>query len=740
MTVNVSGDIPPVHPQIPKEEIKKDTTVGRDQIPAAKNPHPSIQNVDQRLAEVKNQTLVLTNEQISAIQQAVNSNDSAYLKQHLTPTTIAAYNRQAHLPLLHYCILCQNKDATQLVLSHKTDLDVVDNQGDSAVHIAANDYDIDFLRLVLEGGCSPNVHNNEVNTPLHHAAIRDQGFIQLLLDKDANPKALNNNGYTPGLLAKIRNKPENAELLRKASQGFDDIWAKTKMLGHRFGLTSKVQVGNREVKIGGFHPKYTWKELERSIRAWMKDPSFFVPYYKDGTPVLNEEDMEDICLAIRQGDSANPIDPQRVEDGDLIMIQSGYQGHATSVVNCEEIICFADRSDDHGRPGIIVYELLEQDLLPRDKLLQEFTKSLGSETNAPFNNQKLRSPPYMREIDYLPHQYQDAANCAWASSAKLSFRAALYAKLKSKGVSLPIAKQYSLLMYKTWTPFDRRMGLQEYMSDPYLLKDKHTLKMEGIDRSDILQQVYLKSLHPRFAPVMGDLLATGEINARGPRKIGKRGETALHIAVISRNIPLVHDLIAKGLDVNSQDKNGTTPFHIACAIGDPVLIDALSPNAIANVSDLSGVTPLHIAAVRGDAELMRSLLIKKADCFAIDTNSRNALHYATQNPNPDVVKALIEAGTPPWLGDKQGVTPLHIACAYGHYELVRDLLNEEYVDPNAKDEFGNTPFTLACQWNQPTLIELMLEKGANLEAGLAAASKYNNQAIVKLLQSKKKAS
>lgn len=693
-------------------------TISRTQIPPAETQHQPLANIEDKLQEIKDHETPLNPE---ALRNAVNTNDLAYLKKYLTPAKLSAYNRQEGRPLLNTAIFSQNREVIAFILSLKTELDACDKAGgDSPIHIAVAIRNEEILELLLKAKCSPNLKDRSGNTPLHDASMGKISIIKILLAHGANPKVVNHIGETPSRVA-LKANPQNAKVLREANQEFEEAVERTKMLGLRFGLNEDIQVDGQKMKLGGaWRSEYTWPELEKSIQSWMESPAFFSPLNEYGKPLLDDTDMQEILAAVRQGYSGNPIDPK----AQLIMLRAGTVEHHTSVVASPTHICECNRGGGSGlRPGIIMYEFLEQDLISRKELLKVFQYSVGS----PLYRAEFRKPPYVREVHYIPHKDQSGPTCSWAQ-AKLAFRAALQLKLeekKVKGMSHEIAKQMSFGMYKSFTTFDREKGVSEYLCDPYLAKaDSH------FDKNKILRFVFRKTINTRFFPIMNTLLSNAQMDVT---KESKTLETPLHIAVKTRNYPQIHALLAQGLDVNKGDIKGVTPFHLACAMGDPYILQAMLSTADLNKPNGEGYTPLHIAAQFGNPFLVQHLLSNNANPLAVANSGQNALHLAAKNPHPQVINMLVQAGVNVAAYDREGVSPLHIACANGNAALAKFLLEHE-ANPNIKDARGDTPFTLACQWESPELIDEMVQRGANLKQGIEAATKVKNVAILTRLK------
>ncbi|MGF1448161.1 MAG: ankyrin repeat domain-containing protein [Opitutales bacterium] len=113
--------------------------------------------------------------------------------------------------------------------------------------------------------------------------------------------------------------------------------------------------------------------------------------------------------------------------------------------------------------------------------------------------------------------------------------------------------------------------------------------------------------------------------------------------------------------------------------------------------------PIHTAARNRDAESVRRLLAEGTPVDLLNGRASNgdggnsALWFAAQGPLPEglpVARALVEAGADMNLVCEHGWTPLHIAAAWGHLEVVQYLV-ERGADPTPPDINGQTPQQLA---------------------------------------------
>ena len=84
--------------------------------------------------------------------------------------------------------------------------------GESSIHEAAFDGNIEAVKQHIAGGTDVNAKNKYERTPLHHAAYSGHKEIaELLIEKGADVNAKDHNGETPLDVA----EGETADLLRK---------------------------------------------------------------------------------------------------------------------------------------------------------------------------------------------------------------------------------------------------------------------------------------------------------------------------------------------------------------------------------------------------------------------------------------------------------------------------------------------------------------------------------------------
>ena len=193
------------------------------------------------------------------------------------------------------------------------------------------------------------------------------------------------------------------------------------------------------------------------------------------------------------------------------------------------------------------------------------------------------------------------------------------------------------------------------------------------------------------------LIARSNINAQN----NYDGETALHIAIGSKNRKMVELLLAAGASLDLADKKGRKALMVGLGAGDDV-IQTMLDNAIVNRAKPNvPATPTVMAADK--------------DRALFDAFGALAL---SANPNWQKVEELLNAGASGRYADKEGFTALikltHINNALPLREdILQTLLARSDVNARAN---GATALHHATIWENRRLVELLIAAGADLNA------------------------
>lgn len=144
--------------------------------------------------------------------------------------------------------------------------------------------------------------------------------------------------------------------------------------------------------------------------------------------------------------------------------------------------------------------------------------------------------------------------------------------------------------------------------------------------------------------------------------VNDRGETALHMAISTRNRTLVRFLLHQDIDVTTCTDEGATPLHFACAHNDLRLVSSL----------------LHRYWLNGEHD---------KTIHKLTTNGDNALHFAAHWGNVRIAKRLVRAGVDYTCKNKEGNTPLDYANQFDYpafAQYITDVIAQEQTKIKAQ--------------------------------------------------------
>ena len=186
-------------------------------------------------------------------------------------------------------------------------------------------------------------------------------------------------------------------------------------------------------------------------------------------------------------------------------------------------------------------------------------------------------------------------------------------------------------------------------------------------------------------------------------RAGKSGLTALHYAVRRDNQEVVQMLIDAGADVGAKDASGNTVMREAVYlhyIGNVKIL--VRAGAGFHVTDQNRDAYLSLAAADGCSRMVRYLLgLPEVDVNHADADGWTALHHCTSQPDPEIAttQMLLAAGADIEARNRQGCTPLLLACGRSHQYVVSivEVLVQAGADLCARDARGDTCLILAVR-------------------------------------------
>lgn len=192
-----------------------------------------------------------------------------------------------------------------------------------------------------------------------------------------------------------------------------------------------------------------------------------------------------------------------------------------------------------------------------------------------------------------------------------------------------------------------------------------------------------------------------------------RGESPLTIG-IDHGIPVLEWLI-NDENINYKNNDGDTPIIIAIREdAKPEIITFLiDKGAKINTRNKNGWTPLHEAVILGNGNIISILNQNEADFFSINNNGENAFDLVfdrgVEYTENIVTSELVD------LRNSRENTPLFYAIDRGSPDIVQVLLDKG-ADINASNVNGETPLHQAITTDNIVISNMLISRGSNIEA------------------------
>ena len=137
---------------------------------------------------------------------------------------------------------------------------------------------------------------------------------------------------------------------------------------------------------------------------------------------------------------------------------------------------------------------------------------------------------------------------------------------------------------------------------------------------------------------------------------------------------------------------------------------------ISAASLAAATSELADAAMNRNKAAVRSLLLKKVDVNATQTDGTTALHWAVRADDLETADLLLRVGANVSAANREGVMPMQLAATNGSATMIERLIKAG-ADPNASlSKFHDTALMFAARTGKADAIKVLVDNGAQVNA------------------------
>ncbi|KAL3890501.1 hypothetical protein ACJMK2_002783 [Sinanodonta woodiana] len=233
-------------------------------------------------------------------------------------------------------------------------------------------------------------------------------------------------------------------------------------------------------------------------------------------------------------------------------------------------------------------------------------------------------------------------------------------------------------------------------------------------------------------------------------EVGENNGTAAHYAAQGGYVRVMELLVQHGVNMNSRTIHNINVLHIACQhrnvdvvryilkfnttlLGQSGLynwsaahfaaqggsVDVLKLIAVdvqmVRKRSITGENILHIACLYGHYDMVKHILTLYPDMlYELGKYYWSASHYAAQGGNVRIMELLGQYKLPKMTSSSRNVNELHIACRYGHENMLQYLLDVMPSLANEKGEYGWTAYHYAALGGSLRILRMLAESGLDI--------------------------
>ncbi len=531
-------------------------------------------------------------------------------------------------------VICDKKNIVQVLLAHGADIDQRDFLNRTALHWAADRGNIDFCKLLLDKGASPDTFSFEGQPILVNPILREQlPIVELFLKYNANYR-------------------------------FAQDFISAKLIGHRFELLGETDIINAKeefipLSFEGFYLEFTSNLIKRSLHNFINSISGnkYHPYADKIKTLINAlrnaGKLSELAQYKDKSQFMQQID--LILQQELLLVPVGYKGHATAYIIYKNMLAICNRGVTNRIDTVVIYHIKNKQALTLDLLKHLLYEPKTEE----FMDQIIFEDLGLTPITSLATTHQVTGNCSWANieASVPAMLIMLSENLKTITANkLSALKKDILAFYKDWIDWDKDVALDELIFD---LHQAHPARR--LSKAMILSAILTQRCDPKFA-----------------RDV-KRATKILSILIQDEfRFILLNCIRVQKYESDNPFSKRLDKLFVKCKF-DKTTIHLLDNKTNVNL-DLGAkdedvirmTTSLHIAALENNLNLVKYLVENlKMDVNYTDRTGSTAIMYAAWKGNLDIVKYLLEHGASSDVKNMKG----GYAIAYARHAKHKDIVN-----------------------------------------------------------------
>ena len=607
-----------------------------------------------------------------------------------------------------------------------------DSFGNTPLHIACKDNDVQLLKVAVELKCDPNLTNITGETPVHLACTSGNlEMVRLLMKMNCDTKIENKDG--------------------------DDAL----MIALHFGHLEIVELLIRNT------PRATLSKEIRRLLENSLDPCHLVAFhFEHSKTILHalccERGDTDLLRLIYSKVTPTSYEP-RDEKGFTPLHYACYSGNtdiAKYLIN--ELSCDATIKTKQNEKALHLACISHAE----EAVIYDLVTFLVTHASCDYNDQTQdgHTPLMLLIKSKLPRntvaQYLIVQCACDLSLVNFCGQTALHLACSTGNIEV-----VKCMVEKVGFNPDVKNGFSPlYLACKHAHREIVKLLLKAKEHSMhellIVAQSFTKSKNIiAFMDVIYDLST----------KHDEEGNNALHLVCINGSIQLGRTLTRmQPCLLYEKNMKGNTPLHLACKNSNSELaIHLLNTNGCdVNVKNCEGDSPVDIAFRNGELSFIELLINRSQEIkpyqIIISLNhlvnegvviskflqiefhkSKNLLHIVCGALGDfDLLKHILASSSDCsqyfMQIDENGQTPIHYACIFGHFDLFRYLVKKKSCDPDIKNARGEMLLHTCCDsvFNEDTAMLFIKFLITTCKSDYNATSMYGYTPLMMLLRKK----